>query len=80
VVIHDLLGSRSDPFDAQLTGTLQGLSLPSDSFISFPKPLEMIWNGTLVGEARIFGEFRTPGYQVNRAESNAQIVPGATGL
>ena len=54
--------------------------MPSDSFISFPKPLEMIWNGTLVGEARIIGEFRIPGYQVNRSESNAQIVPGAKGL
>jgi hypothetical protein len=64
----------------QLTGSLENASLPRDAYISFPKPLEMIWNGTLVGEARISGEFRSAGYQVNRAESNAQLVPGATGL
>ena len=80
LIANSLLEDRNDPFDVQLTGTLENDSLPRDSYISFPKPLEVIWNGTLVGETRISGDFRPAGYQVNRAESNAQLVPGATGL
>ncbi|RXW23634.1 hypothetical protein EST38_g2230 [Candolleomyces aberdarensis] len=73
------MDTTNDPFDALLSGTLENDSLPEDSFISFPKPLEVIWNGTLVGEARISGEFRPVGYhQLNRQESNAQLVLGAT--
>ncbi|KAJ2931065.1 hypothetical protein H1R20_g6051, partial [Candolleomyces eurysporus] len=63
----------TDPFTAELAVSLEGKSLPADSYISFPKSLNMIWNGGVVGTARISGRFRVPERQANRLGLNTKI-------
>ncbi|RXW23632.1 hypothetical protein EST38_g2232 [Candolleomyces aberdarensis] len=68
---------RTDPFTAELAVSFEGKSLPADSYISFPKSLNMIWNGGVVGTACV-SEQEVNGLRLNPKTYPADPMMAAT--